>query len=195
MLPQPQSAKNVGTPTWFVSNKIRWFGPGEVILSSDAYRQIREQIEDAGNQYETGGVLLGHKKLRRFFIVAVTPPCGIPDPALTAFVLDGPQHTRTAAQLAQRFRRRPSIVGVWHSHICDGAVFSAQDRQSNRLLAQHLGGAVSILAAPAELGRTSVLTSCFIPAHGREHICVTIIDFQNRMIPKGYRKMRSPFPI
>lgn len=168
---------------------MRWFDTDKVILSSNAHRQIREQV--TGSQYETGGLLLGHKGLRRFFIVAVTAPCGIPNPDSTAFVLDGSQHTRMALQLSQQFRHRPSIVGVWHSHICDGAIFSAQDRLSNRQLAQHLDGAVSILVAPTELGQAPVPVSYFISARGWECACMTIIDSQDRIIPKGYLKQRG----
>lgn len=86
---------------------------------------------------------------------------------MVSFVLDGDSHLEQARQIARGFRKEPAVLGAWHSHICDGAVFSEQDRRSNRELAAALDGAVSIVVSAKEMETTA----CYITDRGREFPC------------------------
>lgn len=155
-----------------------------MILSKDAYQRIKNSIKKAENKYEVGGVLLGHRIINLYFVVAVTVPTRCDTRSMVSFVLDGKEHTEHVQRIIQNFRIKPSVLGVWHSHICDIAAFSEQDRQSNRRLAAVLGGTLSMIVSMPEPDKRLNLVSCHITAKGKEHYCNTTTDLAGRKIPQ-----------
>lgn len=139
---------------------------GMVIVSKDAYHQIKSSVINASGSYEVGGVLIGCKFLNFYFIKSVTVPLYTAEKSKVSFTLDGEAHTLAAQKIIERNKGKLFVLGIWHSHICDGDRFSEQDRKSNRELAASLGGAVSMLAVMSE--NNVRLTSYFINKSGRE---------------------------
>lgn len=143
--------------------------PENIQISKNACLQILKSIEKAEKQYEAGGVLIGYREKRSFFIKAVTTTENLCKEAKTSFVLDGEYHTQKAKQIIDAANAPMSVLGVWHSHICDTARFSVQDRISNRRLAVALGGALSILVAQSAETEETEIKGCYITENGREH--------------------------
>lgn len=158
----------------------------KVILSRKVFYQIKHSLTEACNSYEVGGLLLGHKMLNSYFIIAATVPDVITDKSITSFILDGNKHTESAIKTMQYFQYEPTILGVWHSHICDTAIFSEQDRQANKQLAIFLKGALSMITTMPVPNQRLNFTTYFITAKGKEHRCQTKIDFYNRKIPSHF---------
>lgn len=93
-----------------------------------------------------------------------------------SFTLDGDWHTERALELMQEFWYKPSILGIWHSHICDIDTFSEQDRRSNKQLAMSFNGVLSMIAMlPIPLRELS-LTAYFISPSGNESPCQVVVD-------------------
>ncbi|MDO4343417.1 MAG: Mov34/MPN/PAD-1 family protein [Eubacteriales bacterium] len=147
-----------------------------VVLSNKAYCQIRNSVTNAKNNFEVGGVLLGYKILRHYSVVAVTVPPKTAEKSKVSFTLDGDWHTARALELMQTFRRKPSILGIWHSHICDGDTFSEQDRQSNMQLAISFHGVLSMIVMMEMPLRDLRMTAYFISPNGKERLCQVAVD-------------------
>lgn len=160
----------------------------KVFISKTAYTQIKDSVTKAENDFEVGGVLLGHKIFRQYFVIAVTTSTEIAEKSKVSFTLDGDWHTIHVLELVQKYIHKPSILGVWHSHICDIDAFSEQDRQSNKQLAIFLNGTLSIIAMLLMPLQTINLTAYFITASGKERICQVEVDLYDRAIPKRYLK-------
>ena len=147
-----------------------------VVLSNKAYCQIRDCVTNAENNFEVGGILLGYKKFKRYSVVAVTSPTETAEKSKVSFILDGDQHTALAFEIMRTFRRKPSIIGVWHSHICEGATFSEQDRQSNMQLATSFHGVLSMIAVLAISLQDLRITAYYISPKGKESLCQIVLD-------------------
>ncbi|MCB7320855.1 Mov34/MPN/PAD-1 family protein [Lacrimispora sp. 210928-DFI.3.58] len=142
-----------------------------VILSNKAYCQIRDSVTNAKNDFEVGGVLMGYKIFKHYFVVAVTVPTETAEKSKVSFTLDGDWHTARALELMQTFQRKPSILGIWHSHICDGDTFSEQDRQSNMQLAISFNGVLSMIVMMTMPLQDLSMTAYFISPNGKERLC------------------------
>lgn len=147
-----------------------------VILSKKAYCQIRDSVIDAKNDFEVGGVLLGYKVFRHYSVVAATVPTEIAEKSKVSFTLDGDWHTARARELIKEFRHEPSILGIWHSHICDADTFSGQDRASNKQLATSFNGVLSMIVMLAMPIQDLRMTAYYIFPDGRENLCRVVVD-------------------
>lgn len=165
------------------------FTTAKVILSQNAYQQIKHSVAETGNQYEVGGILLGHKMRSLYFVVATTVPTEVVARSIVSFVLDGSKHTEHALKIMRHFQHEPLVLGAWHSHICDAAIFSEQDRQSNKQLAASLNGTLSMIAT-MPIQKLNLVTY-FIATSGKEYRCQTIVDLNNKKIPSCYIKQRE----
>lgn len=148
----------------------------KVVLSKKAYCQIRDSVTTAKNDFEVGGVLLGYKMFKRYSIVAVTIPTETAEKSKVSFTLDGDWHTDRALELMQMFRHKPSILGIWHSHICDGDTFSEQDRRSNKQLAISFNGVLSMIVMLTMPLQDLSMTAYFISPNGKERLCQVVVD-------------------
>lgn len=158
----------------------------KVILSENAYHQINKSVVEARNQYEVGGVLLGHQVQGCFFVVAVTLPSSRDQKSIVSFVLDGKEHSRQVLESMQCFQRKPMVLGIWHSHICDVARFSQQDRQSNKQLTESLGGALAMIVTMPLSMQDVIMNTYFVAESDKEYFCNTIVDSFNQKIPRRY---------
>lgn len=146
----------------------------KVILSRKAYSQIKYHLINAKNDYETGGILIGYKIGQVYFVIAVTAPNKIVDKSNISFVLEGKQHTKQVLKIMRRsLWYKPSILGVWHSHICDDVVFSEQDRISNQECAKFFNGALSMITKLPVSSQELKLNTYFITNKGCELHCHT----------------------
>ena len=146
----------------------------QVKMAGEAYRTIRESLVRAANGYEVGGILLGYEGESSFRVIAVTSSVDMPDApdrSRVSFVLDGDWHTRRVEELSRALDPEPQVLGVWHSHICDGPVFSGQDRESNQRLAECFEGIVSLLAVMDPASREVSLTAFYVEPTGAEFPC------------------------
>lgn len=159
-----------------------------VILSKNVYYQIEKDLKNAKNDYEIGGVLIGYKEGKVYFIVGTTSSTEITNKSKVSFVLDGNQHTKKALKMIKQFQHNPSVLGVWHSHICDDTRFSVQDRLSNQKLAKFFNGALSMLVIFSTSRQELNVNVFFITVKGIEYRCHTIIDLYDEKIPYYYRK-------
>ena len=149
------------------------FSAEKVTLSEMAYSTIHDSVTKANNQFEVGGVLLGYRAFNCFYIVAVTAQTDMSEKSKVEFTLDSEWHMAQIEEISRTIRPELSILGIWHSHICDGDRFSDQDRRSNKQLAEAYDGVVSILATmPSQPGIVNV-TVYYVPPSGAEHHCKT----------------------
>lgn len=176
ILRRQQNASSAGTLIWCASSEMKHGFPVKVVLSKRAYGQIRDLVTDTGNRFEVGGLLLGYKCFARYHVVAATVPSETAERSQVSFVLDGDWHTARAFELMQEFQHKPSILGVWHSHICDVDVFSEQDRQSNEQLAICFHGALSMIAIWTASIQNLGLTAYFISPGRKERLCRVIVN-------------------
>ena len=116
---------------------------------------------------------MGHKLPACYIIAAATTPPDAHRQELTRFVLDGAYHTNAAKKCIRRLRGSPRIIGIWHSHICGGAVFSKQDKISNKEFSKLYGGAISVLVT-MENERLNWL-SYYIAPDGGSYRCRELI--------------------
>lgn len=155
-----------------------------VVLSKKAYGQIEDSMIAAKNDFEVGGVLLGYRIFGCCFVAAATVPAETSARSRVSFILDGDWHTACAADLMRSLRRKLRILGIWHSHICAGAVFSEQDRQSNTQFAASCNGALSMLVQLTPL-REVRMTVYDISADGRERLCRILRHGKRRPLRKA----------
>ena len=144
LLPIPR-AKSVAIPTWFARNKMFSRCAG-ILFSRKARKRLLGCVAASENRYEVGGLLLGYRLWRLHYISGITVPRGADTGSIVSFTLDGPVHMEQAAAFPAPLFFKPSILGTWHSHICDGAHFSRQDQLANEAMAAELGGALAIVA-------------------------------------------------
>ncbi len=116
-----------------------------VIFSKSPFQKIKKSLIKAQNKYEIGGILLGYKILNFYFIIDVTIPKNINKKSMVSFVLDGEEHSKLASEIIKSYLYKPSVLGIWHSHICSGTTFSTQDKISNKEMACFLNGTLSML--------------------------------------------------
>lgn len=149
-----------------------------VIITRKASRAIREHILKVDCNYETGGILIGYRLCKVYFIVAVTISDKADGSSKVSFFLNGVEHMRKVNDIISCFRCPPSVLGIWHSHILDGHNFSEQDKTSNRILAKELNGTLSMLVTKRHvqgvtlsisyISTTGVETSCNVIAFSKE---------------------------
>jgi len=146
-----------------------------VIINKKALQTISQCVFEANNNFETGGVLIGYGFYKVYFVLASTTPSSNKNSSKISFLLDGAEHTRKANDIISSFKCSPNVLGVWHTHICDGHKFSERDKISNRILAKSLGGALAMLIT--QTGQNLMYSASYISTMGVEQDCV--IKFQN----------------
>lgn len=153
----------------FSPYRIAMFFAVTVILTSDLYEEIKEHVIKTQELYETGGLLLGYKAGKLYFIVAATFPSKVQNPSRGSFILDGDFHGRYAQTLMERFWYPPSILGIWHSHIDGIDTFSYQDHLSNKKIAASLNGTLSMLVTLSKTTKELNLKTSYITAKGKAY--------------------------
>lgn len=148
-----------------------------VVFMKKAYRKISEIYAKAQDKYEVGGVLLGYRVGKMFFVMEVTACEEKQDNNLTTFYLDGEKHTAMAKSIAKRYWISPRLLGVWHSHIINDQTFSVQDSESNKKLAVLMNGILSVLVIKNACEHKMI--SYFISATGEEMHHKTVIKGEN----------------
>ena len=143
--------------------------PNSIIISRSAYLQIQQCVEKAANLYEIGGILIGHKNESEHYVEAITADHGNCDASKTSFVLNGELHTHMAQKIIDSSKRPLTLLGVWHSHICDAARFSQQDRDANNTLSYILNGALSVLVTWHERVNEVTMHGYYIAPDNSEH--------------------------
>lgn len=161
--------------------------PTSIYLSHFAYQQIHTAVSSTGNLYETGGLLLGHRRHTHYFIVAITAPNETTDKSSTTFILDGDKHSQQAHAISQDFSNPPTVVGIWHSHIYQNLGFSLQDKISNRQMAHLLNGTLSLLIESSDTDNSYQHIAYFIDISGREFPCQIVSHTKNHF-PESYLK-------
>lgn len=163
------------------------------MVSAHALGKISEAIQGAENLCEVGGVLLGHRRFFTYFVVNVTvPPAGQAQSNIS-FVLNGQLETESAAALASEYAQPPKLVGIWHSHVGGMETFSAQDRQSNKIFAGLMGGAISALALPDLDARLGELAVYYVSPGGKEERC-PVFPEGRRPVPLRYLRKKTKYP-
>ena len=140
--------------------------PAAVLFSQKARRRLLRCIAASKNRYEVGGLLLGYRLRGLHFVTGITVPCREDTGSMVSFTLNGALHAEQAAQLPAPPLFKPSVLGIWHSHICDGARFSLQDQQANEEMAKALGGALAVvvsMSADAREASAVYLTPALAP--------------------------------
>lgn len=177
--------RNVDIHIWFALSNFMFQYKRSVIISQSVFRKISDCIAEVNNLYEVGGVLLGHRHLRTYFIIDATIPFSQKLKSNVSFELDGVKETQLADRLISMYRKKPSLVGIWHSHVGGMETFSSQDKQSNQKFAEIVGATISAIAIPTSDARLDELVSYYISPKGKETLCFTIVDTQ-KYIPKQY---------
>ena len=142
-----------------------------IILSQKAYTTICDSVTKVNNLYEIGGVLLGYKTLNFFYVSQATAQTNALEKSQVSFVLDGTWNTSKVKELSAKLLIKPSVVGIWHSHILDVEQFSSQDQESNLQLAQLYDGIVSGLITMTSPKHKINMAYYYISATGVESIC------------------------
>lgn len=144
-----------------------------IIITRKAFHTIRKDVFLADDNFEIGGVLIGYQLIWIHIIVAVTTPNKNKCKSRISFLLDGAEHMQKANNIISGYMCSPTLIGIWHSHICDGHKFSKQDIYSNRILAKSLGGALSMLVTKHV--HTLALSVSHISISGNESDCAIIV--------------------
>ena len=148
--------------------------PTTIHFSQKVLSQIQHSLAEANRDFEVGGLLLGYHLQNCFSVVAATVSSPCPSDSAVSFTLDGPFHTKQALKLLHQFQNKPELLGVWHSHLCDAAVFSEQDRQSNRHLAADFDGILSVIVVPLPQQHIH-LNAYYIYPNGEEAVCDVVV--------------------
>lgn len=142
-----------------------------VMFLQPAHQQIAEEILAANNKYEVGGVLVGYQILGDYIIVAATAQENAQEQTRTRVTLDGTYHTHLVESVCKEYLIKPKVVGIWHSHIYGEAVFSVQDKESNKLFAQINGGAISTIVMKH---KDFSWISYYVAPKGESELCKTL---------------------
>ncbi len=137
-----------------------------VKIKNKAREEIHRALVRAEGKYEIGGLLLGEKNRQDCYISAVTVAEG--NRSRVSFILNGEFHQKLAEEIQNEMNGTLEILGVWHSHICDGHNFSRQDMLSNAELAKVLGGAVSIIVTDNPLE----FSGAYVAPDGEQRDCI-----------------------
>ena len=151
----------------------------QVTISKKTIRKIATAIAAVNNSREVGGLFMGYRHSSKYRIVDATVPGCEKCSGVASFVLDGAEETAKAEALAGCYTNTPEIIGVWHSHIWGDAVFSLQDEESNRRLAQILGNCLSALALPEKQSNLRKLMIWEIDPAGEAKICRAACETEN----------------
>lgn len=117
----------------------------KVFVRKKAYDKLLKHVCATNFLYETGGVLLGYRYWRIYYITDVTFPCRCGSNSRMTFVLNGEEHTRQVIKIIKNYLIPPRLIGVWHSHTTDDGTLSLQDEQSNRILVNQMGELLSMI--------------------------------------------------
>lgn len=143
----------------------------KVVISPITCKQFVNHVCATGFQYETGGVLLGYRFLRMFYIIGITFPRHPEGASKATFILNGKEHTEDAKKIMGRFIPNLRIIGIWHSHTTKDDSFSLQDRETNRLFAEKIGRMLSVIVTQ-EPGTDNIrLIPYYISEKGKEFLC------------------------
>lgn len=151
----------------------------QVTISKKTIRKIAAAIAAVNNSREVGGLFMGYRHSSKYRIVDATVPDCEKCSGVASFVLDGAEETAKAEALVGRYTNTPEIIGVWHSHIWGDAVFSLQDEEPNRRLAQILGNCLSALALPEKQSNLRKLMIWEIDPAGEAKICRAACETEN----------------
>lgn len=143
---------------------------------NSVYDRIQRHIYHTNFQYETGGLLLGHKFLRTYYVIACTFPncCRNVQATKMTFVLDGREHTEKMNQIQNKCVIPLRLLGVWHSHTTQDDLLSAQDKKSSRALAKKNGQVISMIITKQKQGTIKITSYCILKGN-REVSCRTKI--------------------
>ena len=172
----------------FGKKQITIFGlKKQVIITKKALHIISRCVREADNNFETGGVLIGCHLGEKIFVVAATTPNTGENRSKVSFLLNGENHTQKANEIVKSKRVwSPSVLGVWHSHICDGHSFSQQDKMSNMALAKSFDGALSMLVTQS--AHTVLFSASYISAEGIAEDCVIRFQKISGLEVKAYER-------
>lgn len=120
----------------------------KVVIGKHIYEKLQKHVCAIDFQYETGGVLLGYKFLRMFYVTACTFPRydGKVQATKMSFILDGEEHAQEMERIRKKHILAPKLIGIWHSHTMGDEAFSLQDKESNGLLVKQIGEMISVIA-------------------------------------------------
>ena len=176
MLLLQRNVRNVGTLGLSEKSNERLFYKRRVIIGREAFNKIRQSVVFADNKYETGGVLIGYALWKWYFVVEVTTS-DVHIKSKVSFFLDGNEHTQKVNEIISTSKYQPSVLGIWHSHICDGHSFSKQDMISNKVFAKSFGGMLSMLVTKPE--KDIVFSTKYISSIGIAERCITKIRLKS----------------
>ena len=145
------------------------------MLSQDAFTAIGNCINEANNHFEVGGILLGYRFLNRFYVSSATAQLGIDDNSIVSFTLNGEWNMSRIAEINQCRKRKLSVLGVWHSHICDEDKFSMQDYRSNLELARLYGRIISAIMIKSSSSNLVSITAYLVSQNGEETRCKVVV--------------------
>ena len=143
--------------------------PRQIFLSKSVYRQLYASVTAVANRREIGGTLIGYQHRGDHYIEAITVDSRNHTATNISFVLDGALHTKLAQEIIDSADPQWTLIGVWHSHICDTTRFSEQDRVSNRILSALFDGALSLLITRKENSSDIEIAGYYIAQNGTEY--------------------------
>lgn len=143
----------------------------KIIISPIVYKQLMNHVCSTDFQYETGGVLLGYRFLRIFYIIGITFPRHFEGATRTTFILNGEEHAEDAKKIVGRFMPNLQLIGIWHSHTTKDDSFSLQDREANKLFAGEIGRMLSVIVIQKSDTDNIRLIPYYISEKGEEFLC------------------------
>ena len=152
-----------------------------VILSDHTYQTA---VKKAGNKYEVGGVLLGHRLQNSYCIIDATVPTGEEYASYCSFEIDGERETEKANRIIDSYCIQPKPIGLWHSHITRIETFSYQDRLTNQVFAEAYNDVASLIVLPDVRMDAKNIIPYSISPEGNESR--SYIEFGDRKIPTEY---------
>lgn len=141
------------------------------MLSQNAYTTIRNCVNEANNQFEVGGVLLGYKFLNRFYAIAAIAQPGIEEKSNVSFTLNGEWNMSRIDEINRCRKWQLSVLGVWHSHIFDEDKFSIQDQRSNLELTRLYGRIISAIMIRSSSSNLVSITAYLVSRKVKETRC------------------------
>lgn len=183
-------ASDAGIPIWSASNKMdlcRY----RVWLSGTVQKTISDSMRKAKNQYEVGGVLVGHRLFHTFFVVGATVPCGDDVKSPVSYSWNGITETKKVDVLISSFGLKPIPIGTWHSHIKGTATFSGQDMESNKLFAERFGKTIAAIVIPNENTALKLFAVWFISSESKASGKCCKVYFDTKRMPIRYLLTRK----
>ena len=142
-----------------------------IIINPMVCNQLMNHVCATDFQYETGGVLLGYRFLRMFYIIGITFPRHPESATKTTFILNGEEHTEDARKIMGSFIPNLRLIGIWHSHTTKDDSFSLQDRETNSLFAEEIGRMLSVIVIQEPDTDNIQLIPYYISEKGKEFLC------------------------